>query len=495
MEEQLLDFIKSVRSDKGIESYSEAKTKQAIILRCLNILGWDAFNVDEVYPEYSVGKDRVDYSLRLDGANKVFLEAKKVSEDLEKHQKQLLNYSFQQGVKLAILTNGVTWWFYLPLHEGDWEQRKFYSIDIHQQAVEDVASKFVDFLSKENITSGSALDNAEAVYKSQQRQKILQATLPKAWNMIISEPDSLLMDLVNETAESICGYRADDDTVKRFLSRHKNQLMLSVGVSEITPSASTHKATISSGSQDLSPIAEPITTDFKDKEITSFYFAGLKHKVDSWRGLLFELSKLINSAHRNDFDKVLELKGSKRSYFTRDENMLTSSKQIPDTDIFVEQNLSARNVAQVCRSLIALFGYSDDDLKIGVHGDKDRDSESGEYTLDGKFSGQYAHLRPVFDAIESKIMEFGNDIKMNCPKNYIPFMRNKCFASCKVSKQAIVIGLSLDESVEPHGRLRDAPKNWSGWTRARVSRIISVSKVEDIDDQLIGWMKQSYDRS
>ena len=138
-----------------------------------------------------------------------------------------------------ILTNGVTWWFYLPLHEGNWEQRKFYSIDIYQQRAEDITSKFTAFLSKENIASGRALDNAEAVYKSQQRQKILQATLPKAWNMIISEPDGLLMDLINETSESICGYRADDNTIKRFLSRYKDQLTISADMLEVMPSAST----------------------------------------------------------------------------------------------------------------------------------------------------------------------------------------------------------------------------------------------------------------
>ncbi|MFC1712717.1 winged helix-turn-helix domain-containing protein [Candidatus Poribacteria bacterium] len=475
MEEQLLDFIRSLKLDKSIESHDEAKTKQAIILRCLHILGWDTFNVDEVYPEYSVGKDRVDYSLRLDGADKVFLEAKKVSEDLEKHQKQLLNYSFQQGVKLAILSNGTTWWFYLPLHEGDWEQRKFYSIDIHQQEAEDVAAKFVDFLSKESIANGSALDNAEAVYKSQQRQKILQTTLPKAWNMIISEPDSLLVDLINETSESICGYRANDRTVKRFLSKYGDQLTISADTSEVAPFTlpkqiqtpksvrqkagskesrkdsllrlfsdiggegsrsqineripdywelrpeelaieegtkkplywhhvasacqplkdrygylenpkrgtwrltdkgrayletiepnTSRKSPASSESQDLPSEVKPITTDFKDMKLSSFYFKGSKYEVHSWRGLLLELSKLMYDIHRSDFDKVLGLRGTKRSYFARDENLLKLAKKIPDTGIFVEQNLSARNAVQVCRYLIDLFGYSDEDLEIAI---------------------------------------------------------------------------------------------------------------------------------
>jgi hypothetical protein len=39
--------------------------------------------------------------------------------------RKLLNYSFQEGVKLAILTNGIAWWFYLPRHEGSGEYGSF----------------------------------------------------------------------------------------------------------------------------------------------------------------------------------------------------------------------------------------------------------------------------------------------------------------------------------------------------------------------------------
>jgi hypothetical protein len=127
MQDQLIPFIESVKADRRIVSFDEAATKQAIVVRILSFLGWDIFNIDEVTPEYSVGEERVDYSLRIGNANKVFIEVKKIEEELEKHQEQLLSYSYRQGVRLSILTNGVTWWFYLPWQEGSWEQRKFYT--------------------------------------------------------------------------------------------------------------------------------------------------------------------------------------------------------------------------------------------------------------------------------------------------------------------------------------------------------------------------------
>jgi len=226
MQYELNSFIESLKGDRRIISFDEAATKQAVVLKILSLLSWEIFNIDKVTPEYSVGGKRVDYSLRINNANKVFIEVKRIGEELENHQEQLLNYSFQEGVKISILTNGVTWWFYLPLHEGSWEQRKFYTIDVLQQEPEDVTAKFIDFISYDNIDSGNAVQNAEAIYKGQQKLNVLKDTLPKAWDKIISEPDEILIELISDTAEKFCGYKADSGLVKQFLSSYRGQLMI-----------------------------------------------------------------------------------------------------------------------------------------------------------------------------------------------------------------------------------------------------------------------------
>jgi hypothetical protein len=51
-------------------------------------------------------------------------------------------------VGLAILTNGISWYFYLPLQEGSYEQRNFYTIEIYDQESEEIVKKFEEFLSK-----------------------------------------------------------------------------------------------------------------------------------------------------------------------------------------------------------------------------------------------------------------------------------------------------------------------------------------------------------
>ena len=217
---ELLEFIKSIQKNQDLLIYDEASTKQAVILPILSKLNWDIFNRNEVYPEFSTEGKRVDYSLRIMNVNKVFIEVKRINVDLESHTRQLLNYSFQEGVSLAILTNGITWWFYLPLNELNWEKRKFLTIELPEQDAEEIVSRFTEFLSKDNINSGQSIESAFKIFKSKQRLFKIQETLPKAWNKIINEPDELLVELLSDATEKLCGYKPNEETVGSFIKNN-----------------------------------------------------------------------------------------------------------------------------------------------------------------------------------------------------------------------------------------------------------------------------------
>lgn len=225
MLEQIITFIEGLKRNPNISKFDEAKIKQAIILPVLQLLKWTTSDVSEVYPEYSVENRRVDYSLRLNDTNEVFIEAKGAGASLENHEEQLLDYAFRQGVELAALTNGITWSLYLPTNKGDWKARKFYTIDVIQQESKDAAQKFIDLLSKENVESGIALQKAESIYKGRLKKVKIEETLPEAWEKIINEPDPLLVDLLAETTEKLCGFKPDIDDVKEFLIFYKGTLI------------------------------------------------------------------------------------------------------------------------------------------------------------------------------------------------------------------------------------------------------------------------------
>ena len=215
---KLTEFIKKAQSDDRFTAYDEAATKQAVILKILSLLDWDPFDVDEVQPEYEAGGGKVDFSLRHGRANKVFLIVKKEAKDFPKHQDKILTYAVQGKAEMAILTNGITWWMFLPLLGGSAEEKKFHVIELKEQSAEEVSEKLEEFLSKESVISGKALKVAEDIYETRQRNLLIKEHLPKAWEKIINEPEKWLINLVADVTKELCGYKPEREAVEEFLA-------------------------------------------------------------------------------------------------------------------------------------------------------------------------------------------------------------------------------------------------------------------------------------
>ncbi len=224
MKQKLTLAIDTIKESKDLFQFDEQATKQTIILRLLSILGWDIFNRNEIFPEYFIDEGklkRVDYALRIKNANKVFIEVKRIKEDdldKQKHQEQLLEYSFNAGVPLSILTNGLTWWFYLPLKEGDWKKRKFFTIDLKSQNSDEISDKIICFLSKENVENGNSIRSAEDSLQGQKKQIAIDESLPVIWKNLLSNPSPDFIQLLADETEKNCGFRPSDDYVLKFLN-------------------------------------------------------------------------------------------------------------------------------------------------------------------------------------------------------------------------------------------------------------------------------------
>ena len=224
MAETISRAVEYIKKTVLLTSLDESATKQSVVLRLLSLCGWDPFDPSQVVPEYTVGTRRVDFALQPDSANAVFMEVKRPSENLGNHQRQLLEYCFQEGVKLAALTNGRTWWLYLPLQSGSWEQRRFLTIDLESQEPDIVEQRFMDYLSREKVLSGRAVSGAEDLVRSQQRAEVAIKTIVQAWKQIVEAPDKILVDLISETAERICGFKPEPELVEQFLLQRVHAL-------------------------------------------------------------------------------------------------------------------------------------------------------------------------------------------------------------------------------------------------------------------------------
>lgn len=357
MQTELTKTIAELKSSGSIGAFDEASTKAAVVLRLLSVLGWNPFDVEEVKPEYTIGSQRVDYSLRIGNMNKVFIEVKRIAENLEVHQEQLLRYSFQEGVKLSILTNGVTWWFYLPLSEGSWEERRFYTIDILEQEPSDISERFIEFLSKRNIDSGQAFENAEKVYKGQQKKAAMKAALPRAWHKIIRDPDDLLVELLIETTEKLSGFRPEVADVEKFLTNVD-------GSYTDTPSTRIKDVHLPSPAPPTRGL--PLSDNYINRTIDSFVFLGETYRPRTWQDLVVTVASKLYEQNKDSYQRCLSLRGSKMLYFSTDSSLLKYPKQIAGSKYFVETKLNANSIVRRSRELMGLFGYKNEDLKIFV---------------------------------------------------------------------------------------------------------------------------------
>ncbi len=383
MKKGIENFIKDLKSNKKLDTFDEASTKQGIVLRLFSFLGWDVFNVDEVYPDYSVNSHSVTYALRAKNANKIFIEVKRVHEKLDNYQKPLLNFASSENVDISILTNGVLWWFYLPKSAGNSQEKWFYSVDLLKQKEDTFVSQLIDLLSKNKVVKGQALKAAK-VLNQNKNQKIASNVIPEAWNKIISQPNMIFVELLRESTEKICGCRVEAKLIERFLEKHLDKWLVTsrpttspapppkvIEVSNFEKKSALNVSDVSAPKLNVSDVSAPKSQktvkkpeSYIDKEIKSYTFNGKTNPVRYWEDLLTGLCDYFAAIHSKDFEKVLWISGEDKTYFSRYSDQLRIPEKIKGSDIYVETKLGPDEIVKTSRSLLSEFGYDAAELSI-----------------------------------------------------------------------------------------------------------------------------------
>lgn len=216
----LRQTITDIRNKIKADSFhNEASITQGIVMRILTSLGWPSYDTQLVYPEYSLAGTRVDLAL-CHPKNKplVFVEVKQPGNS-KGADRQLFEYAFHTGVPMAILTDGQEWHFYLPAEQGAYQERRVYNLDILERDLSEIILRFERYLSYDNIRVGTAIDSARKDYRDVSKEREIRQTLPKAWKRLIEERDELLVELIIDKVESLCGYKPKSTQVEQFLHR------------------------------------------------------------------------------------------------------------------------------------------------------------------------------------------------------------------------------------------------------------------------------------
>ena len=105
-----------------------------------------------------------------------------------------------------------------------------------------------------------------------------------------------------------------------------------------------------------------------------------------------------------------------------------------------------------------------------------------------QYAGGKSALRPIYDALATKIMKFGKDVEIAPKKSYVSLRRRKQFGLIQPStKTRLDIGLNLP-GVDASGRLEV-----SGSFNAMVTHRVRVESLQDIDADLLRWLREAYE--
>jgi hypothetical protein len=118
--------------------------------------------------------------------------------------------------------------------------------------------------------------------------------------------------------------------------------------------------------------------------------------------------------------------------------------------------------------------------------------QQGEAELvEGLFTGPRAGLRPLYDRTLEIATGMGNDVAIAPKKTMVSFRRTKQFACfTPMSAKRVDLGVNLrgdlaDEAVGV-ARLRPTPGGMA-------SHVFAITTPEEIDDEVIAWIRRAYD--
>lgn len=121
MLDDLVQTIETLRERVNVhgnyfsEGKAEARTRAALIDPMLCALGWDTTDPTRVEIEPRTKEGWADYALISSGKTLMFIEAKRLKENVDGHFQQTINYAVGENVgrspkiEYCAITNGDTW--------------------------------------------------------------------------------------------------------------------------------------------------------------------------------------------------------------------------------------------------------------------------------------------------------------------------------------------------------------------------------------------------
>lgn len=118
------------------------------------------------------------------------------------------------------------------------------------------------------------------------------------------------------------------------------------------------------------------------------------------------------------------------------------------------------------------------------------EAPAGDDLVTAQYAGAKGELRPIYDAIIAAVSKFGGDVEIAPKKAYVSLRRSKQFGLIQPTTATRVdVGINL-KGTDPTDRFEA-----SGSFNAMVSHRVRLSTVKEVDKELVGWLRQAYDKA
>ena len=113
----------------------------------------------------------------------------------------------------------------------------------------------------------------------------------------------------------------------------------------------------------------------------------------------------------------------------------------------------------------------------------------GEGGIEKHFSGSKSAWKPAFDELLNKLKDLG-EIQTEPTNTYISLLKGKKkFGIVQIGAKQMDIGIKL-KGTEPTTRF-EASGNWN----AMVTHRVKIAKAEEVDTEILDWLKEAYEKA
>jgi hypothetical protein len=195
---QLATFIEHLRGDTRLAAYNTLQLKQAVILKILHLLGWDAFDVSKVQADHLAGGMTIDYALQTPTNGMIFLHIIKPLDEISHDQQdKVLKLAAAENARIAVLTDGNHWSMFSPHQRGTFNDKEFARLNLTEQTPEDCEQVLKHFLAYRIAVSGTAFTRAEKICaeRLKKKQNNISTAQWQAWANTLSQFEVVFAEL------------------------------------------------------------------------------------------------------------------------------------------------------------------------------------------------------------------------------------------------------------------------------------------------------------